>query len=188
MTKKGFGQVLSEIDFIALKKGKHFGFNAAYKLYADHVYSLCFHLVGNEQTSSDLLQVVFETLLNKSSKLQGSETFGPWLKKCSVNACMTYFRENKRDKIFSNSPLHVVEHPIEQDYTIDECSDTTLKDALGGLPSTSRSVVYLHTVKDLKHNEIAPSLGIKESNSRKLYSRALTQMRSCLKKQGDKNE
>ncbi|NQZ80317.1 MAG: RNA polymerase sigma factor [Colwellia sp.] len=188
MIKKGFGQVLSEIDFIALKKGKHYGFNAAYKLYADHVYSLCFHIVGNEQVSSDLLQAVFETLLNKSSKLQGAETFGPWLKKCSVNACMNYFRQTKRDNIFFNSPLHVVNNSAEQQYARDESSDVTVNSALEQLSSTSRSVVYLHTVKDLKHSEIAPNLGIEESNSRQLYRRALKQMRSCLKKQGENNE
>ncbi|MCW8833418.1 MAG: sigma-70 family RNA polymerase sigma factor, partial [Colwellia sp.] len=88
MNKKGFGQELSEFEFLALKQGKHLGFNAAYKLYADHVYSLALHIVKNEQTALDIMQTVFEVLLVKSSTLNDIDTLGAWLKQCTINACM----------------------------------------------------------------------------------------------------
>ena len=183
MSNQGFNKAMSEFDFASLKKGKHKGFNAAYSLYADHVYSLCFHIVGNEQVSADILQTVFETVLNKHRSLKSVESFGFWLRKCAINECMKYFRQTKRDNIFLNNPLHKDREAHETEQENKANVDSALKD----LPSLSRSVVYLHTVKDLKHSEIAPNLGIKEANSRKVHSRAIKQMRSILKKQGGGN-
>jgi RNA polymerase sigma-70 factor (ECF subfamily) len=183
MSKKGFGKTLSEFDFVALKKGKHNGFNAAYHLYADHVYSLARHIVGNEQTAADLLQVVFETLLKKAAKLQDVNTLGPWLKQCTVNACMGYFRKIKQENLFIKNSIPGNSEEFESiDTNEDSLTPSQVTDMLNKLPSTSRSVVYLHTVQGLKHSEIAPSLGINESNSRQLYSRALKQMKTWFNK------
>lgn len=180
MSKQGFGKTLSEIEFVALKKGKHHGFDAAYKLYADHVYSLCIHILGNEQTAADVMQTVFEILLNKSSSLQSHTTLGPWLKQCSINACMGYFRQIKQESLFLNHPMNVASETTD----IDETNDDELVSMamMNKLPTVSRSVVYSHAVQGLKHSEIAPTLGIKESNSRQLYSRAMKQLRSWLGK------
>jgi len=186
MDKQGFGKTLSEIDFVALKKGRHQGFIAAYNLYADHIYSLAMHIIANGDTSSDILQQVFETLLNKSSTLKSEETLGPWLKQCTINACLGYFRKEKRQDVFIENLQHTVteQDGIEHQTAISSFSKheaTEMNALLERLPPTSRSVVYLHSMQELKHCEIAPSLDIKESNSRQLYSRALKQLKSWLK-------
>ncbi len=197
MNKQGFGKTLSELDFVALKRGKHQGFNAAYQLYADHVYSLCVHILGNEQTAADIMQTVFETLLIKSSTLQKRESLGSWLKQCSINACMGYFRQIKQEHLFfeqDTTSLSVGEKSNNAEhYTSDEevvknsthnAESLPINSLLKKLPTTQRSVVYLHAAQGLKHNEIAPSLGIEESNSRQLYSRAIKQLRLWLGKAG----
>ena len=182
MSKQGFGKTLSELDFVALKRGKHQGFNAAYQLYADHVYSLCIHILSDEQTAADIMQTVFETLLIKSSTIQKNESLGAWLKQCSVNACMGYFRKKKQETLFFES----VKNQFDDSYDEKNLENDTsqVNNLLKKLPSTSRSVVYLHAAQGLKHNEIAPNLGIEESNSRQLYSRALKQLKSWLGKAG----
>jgi len=183
MSKQGFGKTMSEFDFVALKKGKHNGFNAAYHLYADHVYSLARHIAGNEQVAADLLQIVFETLLKKSAKLQDVNTLGPWLKQCTINACMGYFRKIKQENLFIKNSISSDSADIGYTDTNDSSlAPPQVTDMLNKLPSTSRTVVYLHAVQGLKHSEIAPSLGINESNSRQLYSRALKQMKAWFNK------
>lgn len=203
MNKQGFGKTLSELDFVALKRGKHHGFNAAYQLYADHVYSLCVHILGNEQTAADIMQTVFETLLIKSSSLQKCESLGAWLKQCSINACMGYFRQIKQEHLFfehNTSTLSVagksdscenanfvIDNSFEENSISNNVNNENaipINSLLKRLPTTARSVVYLHAAQGLKHNEIAPSLDIEESNSRQLYSRAIKQLRLWIGKAG----
>jgi len=188
MSKQGFGKALSEFDFVALKKGKHHGFIAAYDLYADPVYSLARHILSNADLSSDILQQVFEILLNKSSSLKSEITLGPWLKQCTINACTEHFRKEKRNNLFIDRLQTSLssQDEIDKGSSINTYSDNDTKsmnELLHKLPATSRSVVYLYSIQQLKHCEIAPSLGIKESNSRQLYSRAIKQMKSWLKRE-----
>ena len=188
MIKQGFGKTLSDIDFAALKKGKHQGFIKAYKMYADSVYSLAVHIIKNHDLASDMLQQVFESLLNKSSSLQSAETLGAWLKQCTVNACMAHFRKEKQHNVYLEKSQQPFDGQVEReqepsDNTSTETDAKEINSLLKKLPATPRSIVYLHSVQGLKHNEIAPSLGIKESNSRQLYSRALKQLKYWLAKE-----
>jgi|GEM_PF-1808911 len=181
--KEGFGQTISPFEFAALKKGKHCGFNAAYSAYADHVYSLSIHIVGNEHTASDILQAVFETLLVKSNTLKSEETLGAWLKQCTLNACMGYFRRSKQENLFIESQgiTESISMALE-DKQVKQQANSRLSSFLEQLPFIPRSVVYFYAVHGLKHNEIAPSLGINESNSRQIYRRTLSQLKSWLNK------
>lgn len=180
MIKKGFGQVLSEADFLSLKSGQHKGFNAAYSLYSDHVFSLCLHLVNNEQLAADLLQDVFETLLVKCDKLNNRLTLGGWLKKSSINACLMTFRKNKLENTLLNKMNEEITYSVEKSEINEHITYGPLNRSLNKLPLLSRAVIYLFAIKDLKHSEIAPQLEIKESSSRQIYHRALKQLRNWL--------
>jgi RNA polymerase sigma factor (sigma-70 family) len=189
MNKKGFGQQLSQLDFLALKKGKHHGFDATYQLYADHICSLAMHIVKNEQTALDIMQTVFEILLIKSSSLDDVCTLGAWLKQCTLNACMGYFRKFKKE--FS-LPAQYSETTIP---STQECEAVTNFDCetkasilLNKLSLLQRSIVYFYSVNGLKHGEIAANLDIDEAYSRKIYSRSLKQLKSWLNKSGYIND
>jgi len=182
MDKKGFGQALSQIEFLALKKGKHHGFNAAYKLYSDHVYSLALHIVKNKHTALDLMQLVFEALLVKSYTINSVDALGTWLKQCTVNVCMDYFRKNKNEFYRLSE-----ESDSEKQVDVSQpnlASDTQALDMLKRLPLIQRSIVYFYSVSGLNHREIALKLGINETSSRKNYSRSMKQLRSWLNKSG----
>ena len=180
MSKKGFGKTISEFDFVALKKGKHVGFIAAYNLYAEHIFSLCIHLVKYEEVSTDIMQSVFEILLKKSSAIKARETLGAWLKQCTINECMKYFRGNMQHNVFLDNFFHEEEF-IDLDCLHDK-TDNFVTANLMRLSMISRNVLYLHAVQNLKHSEIAKNLSIKESNSRKLYSRAINEMKVWMTK------
>lgn len=188
MEKQGFGQVLSEFEFAALKKGKKSGFNAAYQMFSDRIYSLSLHLVGEPQTAADILQQVFEKLLNKSSSLKSHETVGGWLKQTTINTCMEYFRRTKNEVSFDDPDEQTAQFITDNEAVVAVDFNTTLTDEsqileyLSRLPYLQRSVVYFYAVHQLKHREIAPSLGIDEANSRQIYRRALIQLKSWLQK------
>ncbi|MFT4927864.1 MAG: RNA polymerase sigma factor (sigma-70 family) [Phenylobacterium sp.] len=186
MNKQGFGQVLSELDFAALKRGKKSGFNAAYQLFSDRVYSLSLHLLSEPHNAADILQQVFEKLLLKSSTLKGRDTVGVWLKQTTINACMAYFRRHKKEfaaETLETSEPQTAEFIAETLLIAPDFSDESqVLDYLSQLPYLQRSVVYFYAVHELKHREIAPSLGIDEANSRQIYRRALAQLRSWLEK------
>lgn len=181
MKKEGFGQSLTQFEFVALIKDKRQGFDAAYKLYADHVYSLALHILGDKDVACDILQQVFETLLIKATQVKKLESLGPWLKRVTINACMGYFRKTAKtnNNIDTEEVLEMLAEPqfIQETKLKDE---RQILDYLSKLPSIQRSVVYYYAVHGLKHNEIAPSLGIEEANSRQLYRRALQQLKLWL--------
>ena len=181
MKKQGFGQSLTQFEFVALTKEKRHGFDAAYKLYADHVYSLALHILNDKDTACDILQQVFETLLMKISQVRSQDSLGAWLKRTTINACMGYFRKSAKFDSSQSAEEALeksAEHVIIQDAMFK--NEAQVLDYLARLPSIQRSVVYFYAVHGLKHNEIAPSLGIEEANSRQLYRRALTQLKSWL--------
>ncbi|MEW6982416.1 RNA polymerase sigma factor [Colwelliaceae bacterium 6471] len=183
MNQKGFGQAISLFDFVALKKGRHDGFNAAYHTYADHVYSLSLHIIGNEQAASDVLQTVFETLLVKSSSLNSAETLGGWLKQSTINACMGYFRRNKHEKIkFEENTDMLIEALTDNYEKLNEKDNMTISSLLETLPVLQRSIIYAYAVQDLRHKEVASTIGINEAYSRQVYKRAITQLRVLFEK------
>lgn len=189
MSQKGFNQALSQLEFSALKKGKHLGFVAAYQLYADHVYSLAFHLVKNKQVALDLMQTAFETLLAKCASLRCVNTLGAWLKQCTINACMTYFRKYKNEILLSDASDEVEDIPIvHASHRVMLTNQTDVLSLLDKLPILQRSIVYFHSVCGLKHSEIAANLDIKEASSRKAYSRALKQLEFWVTKSGYNND
>ena len=185
MNKQGFGQVLSPMEFTMLQKGKQGGFVAAYQLYADHVYSLSFHLVCDEEIAADILQSVFETLLNKAHTIREIDKLGAWIKTCAVNACMEYFRRVKKEREYINKQKeqtdnnHVLSQPSE-DLASCNYQSSEVAQLISQLPVAQRSIVYLHAVQNLKHRDIAKNIGVNEDNSRQSYRRALKQLKAWL--------
>ncbi|NMP31884.1 sigma-70 family RNA polymerase sigma factor [Thalassotalea sp. M1531] len=181
MSKQGFGQQLSEQDFILLQKGKQNGFVAAYKMYADHVYSLSLHLVCDEEIAADILQTIFENLIQKKKQLKGADSLGAWLKRCTINACMEYFRRVKREHSFRSLEGEAVNvaDEIANNSTYQESEVAQL---INQLPEAQRSIVYLHAVQNMKHREIAKSLNVNEDASRQSYRRAIQKLKSWLTK------
>ena len=181
MNKQGFGQQLKQHEFTMLQKKQHSGFNAAYQLYADYVYSLSLHIVCDEQQAADILQQVFEKLLVKSSSIKQKETLGAWLKTCTINECTEYFRKIKKEQVYQETTrqFDADSETLEMQHQKTQEQDKTAQ-LINDLPVTQRSIVYLHAVQNLKHREIAQSIGAQEDSIRQSYRRALNTLKKWL--------
>ena len=181
MNKQGFGQQLKPHEFTMLRKKQHSGFNAAYKLYADYVYSLSLHIVCDEEQAADILQQVFEKLLVKSSSIKQKETLGAWLKTCTINECTEYFRRLRKAQGYQlEASLNELESEtleVQHQQVLEQEKTAKL---INELPVTQRSIVYLHAVQNLKHREIAKSVGAQEDSIRQTYRRALNTLKKWL--------
>ncbi|WP_286263286.1 RNA polymerase sigma factor [Thalassotalea atypica] len=179
MSKQGFGQALTRQEFTMLQKGKHSGFDAAYHLYADHVYSLSLHLVCDEQQAADILQQVFEILLRKRASIKQPDALGSWLKRCTINECTDYFRRINKESSYQSTVdvQQAASSLLDEQASID---DTKTAQLINELPVAQRSIVYLHTVQNLKHKEIAQQLGVKDTSVRQNYRRALSKLKKWL--------
>lgn len=152
---------MSESDFALLKKGIQKGFNSAYRLYADQVYSLCLHIVGDEDVSSTLLQATFDTLLKQHTRLDTANTFAFWLRECAINLCSDYIHQQNRPKksfIFQANSNHTVKT----------------------FPFPIHAMATTESVETCDYSAIATSLVMTESKS--LHHRALRQVRSLFNK------
>jgi len=176
MDNRRFNKLMSESDFVLLKKGKQQGFHKAYLLYADLVYSLCFHLTGNEKSSSALLQATFDKVLKKRANIHTPDTFAYWVRKCTINECMKYLRQQRPDDILFNNFLHSFKE-AKNSYakTQSNISNTLNVQSLVVDPN-----VYPHTVEGSTHNTITS--GIDNKRNRLLHNRALKKVRCFFEK------
>lgn len=139
MNTQGFEQQLPHQVFALLQSSKQSAFNDTYSMYADHVYSLSFHLVCDESLARDIMQSVFESLLVESQELSSPEQLGIWLKQKTINICQHYFKQ--------------VINPTncqQQNPVIAQSSQNCLNARIEDLSETQRSIVYLHKVQNLK--------------------------------------
>jgi len=174
MDNKRFNKVMSEFDFALLKKGKQQGFRRAYLLYADLVYSLCFHLVGNEKASSALLETTFDTVLKKRASIHTPDTFAYWIRKCTINECMKYLKQQKNDDILFSNFLHPV-NSTQKKYSQCQSSSNSI---LNTQPLLSSPVTQLCTEENLNNNAITANLDVIKNGL--LHHRALKKMRYFL--------
>ena len=184
MNKQGFEQQLSEQDFALLLQGKQGGFAAAYRCYADHVYSLSLHIVCDEEIASDMLQTIFEYLIKNRKRVDSCDSLGPWLKRCTINACMEYFRLVRKEQAFVKKHSDGTDILAEPTKRLDEQSlpyqDSEVAKLINQLPEAQRSMVYLHTVQNMKHREVVKNLKVNESSSGQSSQRVLQRLKSWL--------
>ncbi|MFD2167734.1 hypothetical protein ACFSJY_15890 [Thalassotalea euphylliae] len=130
-------QRISADDFDAFKRGKQSGFDAAYRAYASHVYSLCVHLICDESTGKFIVRRLFEEMLFSRHKFSTPKHLGAWLEEAAKIACQSYVTA-------LGSELQ----------TSGDKNATPLND----LPSGQRAMVYSHALQNLKQQAQTKSL------------------------------
>ncbi|WP_448213623.1 RNA polymerase sigma factor [Colwellia sp. MEBiC06753] len=165
MNKQGFDQALSQQDFSLLQKGKQKGFAAAYQLYADYVYSLTLYLVCDEEIARDLLQLTFEHLITHREELADGLVVGHWLKNCTIDACKKYFKQVQSDPAFTKKHGQFLDDAdtTNLDVTVSQPSELATTELINQLPLAQRTMVYMHTVQNMKHRDIAKKLTLSDS-------------------------
>jgi RNA polymerase sigma-70 factor (ECF subfamily) len=168
----------------ATNSGRVQPFEEIFQLHHRRVYSLCLRMLGNSTEAEDLTQDVFVLVFRKLSSFLGESAFTTWLHRLTVNQVLMHFRKNHAEKEQltedGEMPLETMfdRNRVNRSPVLDRLA---LDEAIVQLPHGYRTVLVLHDVEGLEHNEIASLLGCSIGTSKSQLHRARMRMRLLLK-------
>ena len=137
--------------------------------YQSRIYSLVYNMVGNREDAEDLVQDIFVRAFRNIGTFQGRSRFYTWLYRIAINLTINFLKRPARRGKLS---LDDVDLGIERDRTFVEmvsrrtpATDMRISElqerlnkALQKLSDKHRTVVVLHDIEGIPHQEIARML------------------------------
>ena len=148
-------------------------FALAVQRYSDAVYRAAMHNCSRPADAEDVVQDVFEKLLNYSGTFESEEHLKAWLLRVAINRCRDLTRAacQKNVELDENIPAP------------DTLPDGSVMDAIRALPENYRNVVYLHYYEGYTTAEIGRMMGVPTNTVLSWLRRARAQLHTMLKEE-----
>jgi RNA polymerase sigma-70 factor (ECF subfamily) len=152
--------------------------------YQRKIYALVYNMTSNKEDAEDLVQDIFVKAYASLSNFRGNASFYTWVYRIGVNRTINFLKKRKRqtgislddmDEAVERDPAYVElsarESPF-RDATLSELQER-LNKALLTLSEKHRTVVVLHDIQGVPHEEIARMLKCSQGTvrSRLFYAR-----------------
>jgi RNA polymerase sigma-70 factor (ECF subfamily) len=156
-----------------------------YAAHAGRVYSVVRRVVGDDHLAEDVSQDAWIRAFEKLHLFRGDAAFSTWMHRLAVNAAVNKLRSQGRRSKLETSPE--LELPVQEpDESV--LNQKQLSRALDALPNGYRTVLVLHDVEGLTHEEIGDRLGIAAGTSKSQLHKARGRMRELLEPKKIRNE
>ena len=149
-------------------------FSALVREHQAMVFSLAYHFFGERAAAEELAQEVFLDLYLHLEKMQSGEHAGFWLRRVTVNRCISEARRRQRHP----------EVPLEEDWEAaapgaerDPLLAKQLRRLVASLPEKARVAVILRYQEDLSAEEIAGIVQEPVNTVKSQLQRALAMLR-----------
>lgn len=166
-------------------------YNELIQRYHSRIYSLVYNMTSNKEDAEDLVQEVFLKAYTALAKFKGQSSFYTWVYRIAVNRTINFLKKRKRRMAQSLDDMDVA---VERDPAYVELSakDTPFRDAtlteiqeklntaLQTLSDKHRTVVVLHDIQGVPHDEIAAMLKVSSGTVRSRLFYARRQLQSEL--------
>ena len=169
---------VSEAQLIeAARAGDQRAMGTLYATHADRVYSVVRRVVGDDHLAEDVSQDAWVRAFEKLHQFRGEAAFSTWMHRLAVNQAVNRLRsQGRRSKLETAPELRLpVQEPDES-----VLHHRQLVRALDALPDGYRTVLVLHDVEGLTHEEIGTRLGIAAGTSKAQLHKARARMRDLL--------
>ena len=174
-----------DTELVALaQKGSTNSFNKLVDKYHSRIYSLTYQMTSNREDAEDLTQEIFIKAFEALPRFKGRSSFYTWLYRIGINKTINYRKKRNR-----NRPLSI--DALDQDISYDEVyaeldsKDSPLRhiglnelqvklnEAMQKLSLKHRTVVVMHDIEGIPHDEIAKIVGVSVGTirSRLFYAR-----------------
>ena len=174
-----------DTELVALaQKGSANSFNKLVDKYHSRIYSLTYQMTSNREDAEDLTQEIFIKAFEALPRFKGRSSFYTWLYRIGINKTINYRKKRNR-----NRPISI--DALDQDITYDEVyaeldsKDSPLRhiglnelqvklnEAMQKLSLKHRTVVVMHDIEGIPHDEIAKIVGVSVGTirSRLFYAR-----------------
>jgi RNA polymerase sigma factor (sigma-70 family) len=152
------------------------------------IHALVYHMTSHKEDAEDLVQEVFIKGFSALPHFKGQSSFYTWIYRIAVNRVINFVKKRKRQSALSLNDLDSgVEREVEKmqiggvasprrQTNLHELQER-LNKALQKLSDNHRTVVVMHDIQGIPHDEIAETLGLSAGTvrSRLFYARQLLQ-------------
>jgi RNA polymerase sigma-70 factor (ECF subfamily) len=167
----------------AVRRGLPGSREAIYHRYKRRVFALAIRIVGTID-AEEVAQEAFIRVFRGLPKFRGDAALGTWIYRLAVNAALSH--RSRR----ANAPAVPGEEggPERLVAVTPEARDLALRKqlerALAALPVGYRTVIVLHDIEGLEHEEVAAILGCHVGTSKSQLHKARAKLRETLALQG----
>jgi RNA polymerase sigma-70 factor (ECF subfamily) len=168
----------------AIKRGDPGSREALYHRYKRRVFALAVRIVGAGD-AEEVSQEAFIRIFRGLPKFRGDSALGTWIYRLSVNAALSHrARRGAIPSATSDPEVPIAAALIEGPPTGDAVLRARLERALWRLPVGYRTVIVLHDVEGLEHEEVAQILGCHVGTSKSQLHKARGKLREILQQDG----
>ncbi len=183
-TAKGDERTLAdELLIREFLDGNQDAFMRLVQRHQERVRNLIYSILGYSQVVDDLAQDVFVKVYQSLPRFRYQSSFSTWLYRVTVNRCRDEMRRNKVRRMFRLEALSEQDHPVETS-TTDRSEriliDEALKNALGKLSESHRTIVLLKEIEGLSYQEIAAVLNCGVGTVKSRLARARIRLKRLL--------
>jgi len=162
-----------------------------YERYAGKMLGVCLRYAGNRSEAEDLMHDGFVTAFEKIKQFKNKGSFEGWLQRIMVNTALMHLRNKTKET--GRVPFEEVEWQITDDKQDEALSETAIQivqqaeftkeeilEQVKNLPEGFRVVFNLYALEQMKHREIAKTLGISVGTSKSQLFYARKQIQKAL--------
>jgi RNA polymerase sigma-70 factor, ECF subfamily len=174
------------------RAGDNAAFSKLVRPYMRKAYHVALKITGNREDAEDAAQQTLLKAYAHIDQFHGDARFSSWLIRIAINEARMKVRKRRSEDFYLSydvapdrgvSPLEMLcagesSHP-EALYSRHE-TQRVLRDAIDGLRSSSRVVVWLLGLQERQTKEAAKILNLSESAVKTRFLRARQQLRECL--------
>lgn len=166
------------------KTGDTLAFDKLVELYHSRIYTLTYHMTSNREDAEDLTQEIFVKAFEALPRFKGKSSFYTWLYRIGINKTINYRKKRNRNRPLS---LDAMEQELQQDESYHDLSSKCsplrnlslselqlkLNEAMQRLSEKHRTVVVMHELQGMPHDDIAKVVGVSVGTvrSRLFYAR-----------------
>jgi RNA polymerase sigma-70 factor (ECF subfamily) len=172
----------------AVRRGAPGSREALYHRYKRRVFALASRIAGPTE-AEEVAQEAFIRIFRGLAKFRGDAALGTWIYRLAVNAALSH--RSRRPPITESLDTRLADGPGAATTTADAgvgggdaVLRARLERGLAKLPVGYRTVVVLHDVEGLEHEEIATVLGCHVGTSKSQLHKARARLREILTADG----
>jgi len=174
-----------------VQKGEIAAFSLIVKKYRERLFSIIYNLTSNREDAADLTQEAFIKAFSSIPRFRNKSNFYTWLYRIAINTTLSHLKKNrykqfysleKMDEEFSQSELvEILAAKTNSDKStlLNELQEK-LNEALQKLSLKHRTVVILHEIEEMSHQEIAQITNSTEGTVRSRLHYAKKELQSYL--------
>lgn len=162
--------------------------------YQRQIYGVIYHMTSHHEDANDLTQEAFVKAWQALKSFKGDSSFFTWLYRIAINRTLNHlkqrkFREGRHAMSLNDLDMEAERHPDlvavvsdktpRRDLALDELKEK-LNAAMQRLSENHRTVVTLHDIQGLPHDEIAKILDCNTATVRTRLFYARQQLQGIL--------